>query len=380
MISVVMVMVSTLPVFLTGASFLQLQSDIELSLTSLGAVTAAFFTTAALASRPLGKLVERLGWRRSMQMNALVSAVVLVLISVVVESPFTLGLLLIVGGMAYGITNPAANLALARGSARQRRGLVFGLKHAGIPASTLVSGAAVPLVVVRFGWRPTFSFSAALALIAWLLIRLEPEARGSSPSSPPEDVSGKSLDSRRLITLALGSACATSAAVSLGTFLVAGAVDASLTESQAGLLLFVGSASSITARVVAGLVVDKRPGTGFSGVAMLMGMGAIALAALSLSQGMLFAVVTVAAFAFGWGWPGLLTFAVVNANPGSPASSTAVTQAGIFLGAGVGPIALGWVIERWSFSTGWLIVSVLLALAALVMLSVVRRTNPSRAE
>ena len=34
---------STLPVFLTGASFLQMKEDIGLTATSLGAITAAFF-------------------------------------------------------------------------------------------------------------------------------------------------------------------------------------------------------------------------------------------------------------------------------------------------------------------------------------------------
>lgn len=369
LIAIVMVMVSTLPVFLAGASFLQLESDIGLTATTLGMVTAAFFLTAAVTSTPLGRLVERIGWRTAMRINCVVSTVVVVLIALLVNSPLVLGALLVVSGAVYGFTNPAANHALAQGAPPSKRGVVFGLKHAGIPASTLAAGAAVPLLVLTLGWRPTFALSTVFAVAAWLLIQAEPET-SKTPTTDYKEQPTLPLNSRQLITLALGSACATWAAVFLGTFLVAGAVEAELTEPQAGLLLFAGSAASIAARVIAGLIADKRSSAGFVGVSLIMALGAVAFVLVSGAAGWIFALTVIVAFAFGWGWPGLMTYSVVNANAGSAASSSAVTQAGIFLGAGLGPVVLGRVVDSWSFRAAWLIVAVLLTVASVIVATV----------
>lgn len=376
LISIVMVMVSTLPVFLAGASFVQLEKDIGLSATSLGAVTAAFFLTASMTSTPLGRLVERIGWRRAFRINCVLSAFTGVLIALFVNSPLMLGVFAVVSGATYGFTNPAANHALARGAPPSRRGLVFGLKHAGIPASTLAAGAAVPLLVLTIGWRPTFALSSLFAILAWVLIHFEPETDGDRVQTEAITAADRPLSRRQLVTLALGSSLATWAAVYLGAFLVAAAVDASFTESEAGVLLFIGSAASIAARVVYGLWADRRAAAGFGGISLIMASGAVAFALTANAAGAVFAVGVVAGFILGWGWPGLMTYAVVNTNTQAAASSSAVTQAGIFLGAGIGPIALGWVIDSWSFSAAWLVVAILLAAASLVVLAVAaqRRT------
>lgn len=375
LIAILVVMVSTLPVFLTAAAYFQLESDIGLTTTSLGFVTAAFFLTASVTSTPLGRLVERIGWRVSMLVNAVVSAAILLLIAGVARTPLVLGGLLIVAGMTYGITNPAANHALARGSAMHRRGLVFGLKHAGIPASTLVSGLAVPLLVLRVGWQTTFAASSSLALLVLLLIWLEPERSRSGPRPSGRRHPATGISRSRLLALAVGSACGTWAAVSLGTFLVAGSAEVRLSESQAGILLFVGSAASIASRILVGSGVDRRRSQGFTEVATMMAIGVVAFVTMSFSTEFAFAAAAVGAFAFGWGWPGLLTFSVVNSDPASAASSTAVTQAGVFFGAGIGPPTLGWVVEQWSFRVGWALVAGLLAIASAIVFATTYRDS-----
>lgn len=370
LISIVMVMVSTLPVFLAGASFIQLEKDIGLTATSLGAVTAAFFLTASITSTPLGRLVERIGWRKAFRINCVLSAFTGVLIAVLVNSPVSLGAFAIASGAAYGFTNPAANHALARGAPPSRRAVVFGLKHGGIPASTLAAGAAVPLLVLTIGWRPTFALSSLFAIVAWILIHFEPETDGDRVQAKANTTADRPLSRRQLVTLALGSSLATWVAVYLGAFLVAAAVDASFTESQAGVLLFIGSAASIAARVGYGLWADHRSATGFGAISLIMASGAVAFVLTASAAGTAFALGVVAGFILGWGWPGLMTYAVVNTNTRSAASSSAVTQAGIFLGAGTGPIALGWVIDSWSFRAAWMVVGALLAAASLVVLAV----------
>jgi predicted MFS family arabinose efflux permease len=140
-------------------------------------------------------------------------------------------------------------------------------------------------------------------------------------------------------------------------------------------LLFVGSLASIAARIVVGAITDRIGGRGFAGVAILLGTGALVFLLLRPATGLAFGVLVVFAFATAWGWTGLMTFTVVNANTSTVAASSAIMQAGIFLGAGLGPILLGWTIDQYSFSTSWVGVSVLLLAAASIVTIVGLRTK-----
>lgn len=374
-LAILIVALGTQPVFLVGAAFLQLNEDLGFSTTTLGLLTAAFFLTASVSSAPLGRTVERIGWRTAIRINAVTSAAVLLGIALFADSTATLAVLLIIGGLAYGFANPAANKSLAERVDPGRRGLIFGIKHAGIPTSTLLAGFAVPALVLTVGWRATFATTAlllpvVLALVPRKDVDEEPiegadePGRGAHPMTVPQ-----------LAMLASGSSLATWAAMSLSIFLVAAAVATGMTEGSAGLLLFAGSAASITARVTAGAVTDRARGRGFGGLALLMGLGAIVFSLLPSSTGIVFVALVLLAFVTGWGWPGLMTFTVVNANAGTAAASSAITQAGIFLGAGGGPILVGWAIDRWSYNTSWLLVALSLALAAAIVIAVGIRTR-----
>jgi cyanate permease len=62
-----------------------------------------------------------------------------------------------------------------------------------------------------------------------------------------------------------------------------------------------------------------------------------------------------------------MTYTVVRANRASAATASAITQAGVFVGAGGVPIILGVVIERWSFDGAWITAAVGLVIAAAVV-------------
>ncbi len=281
--------------------------------------------------------------------------------------------LLVAAGAVYGLANPAANQALADHVDPRRRGVVFGLKHAGIPMSSLVSGLAVPLLILAAGWRSAYVAAAVLGAVVMLAIprtRIPPSAARFA-ADPRRTVAP--MSARLLAVLAGSSSFATWAAIALSTYLVAASVDVGFSESAGGLLLFAGSAASITARVVAGGITDRIGGRGFGAMAALTGAGVPIFVVLTLASGPIFGLLVIAAFATGWAWPGLMTYTVVNANAGSAASSSAITQAGIFVGAGVGPVVLGVAIDRGGFDTGWLLVAGALVLATVGVRWVERR-------
>ncbi|HLU30714.1 MAG TPA: MFS transporter [Acidimicrobiia bacterium] len=368
-LSVAMVTVSTLPVFLTGAAFFQIGPELGIGPFGLGAMTAAFFLTAAVSSPGLGRWVQRVGWRRAMRVNVAASATVVALIAPLARTAWSLGLMLVAAAVMYGSSNPAANQALARHTHPSRTATVFGLKHAGIPVSTLLAGLAVPVVVVDFGWRPAFLIAALLALLVWLLI---PAGTDETGVETTDRRTGAPLAAGELHRLAAVAALGAVAAVALGTFMVSAALETGFSEPAAGWLQFAGSGASVTARIVAGVVVDRRGGA-LTGLVALLGVGAVVFLILPWTLGALFAVAVLAAYATGWGWPGLMTATVVGADRQVAAATSAVTQAGVFVGAGGGPLVLGAVVERWSFSVMWGSVSVCLGAGAYLAWSVAAR-------
>ena len=73
------------------------------------------------------------------------------------------------------------------------------------------------------------------------------------------------------------------------------------------------------------------------------------------------------AFTGGWGWSGLLTFAVVRANPDAPAAATGISHMGTYVGAAFGPPLFGVVAEHISFATAWWGGTASLGLAAMLV-------------
>ena len=364
LISVLVVTASTQAVFLLGAAFVQIGPEFSLGPVGLGALTAAFFLTASATSTPLGRWVARVGWQHAMTINMRISAVMLLTIATVARNTWTLAGLLIAAAAIYGAANPAANQALADHTDPARRATIFGAKHAGIPGSTLLAGLAVPIVIVQFGWRWAYVAAAGLAMaVSFLIPKTELEIRHHAAAAAGSEPNPRPLSTRQLLALGIGSAFATWGAIALGTFLVSAAVDTGMSESAAGILQFIGSGVSIGARVLYGYAADRRGSRGFNEIVALTAVGAVAFLVLPLAGDAWFAVLVVGTFATGWAWPGLMTFAVVNANRGTVAASSSITQAGIFLGAGAGPLVLGAVIERWSFDGAWVAAGIGLIIA-----------------
>jgi MFS family permease len=124
-----------------------------------------------------------------------------------------------------------------------------------------------------------------------------------------------------------------------------------------------------------GHLTDRFGSRGFAPFAALTATGALAFLVLPQASGGAFVVLVIVAFATGWAWPGLMTYTVVHANPWTVAASSAITQAGVFLGAGLGPLLLGAVIERWSFGGAWITAALGLVLATGIVTAVGLRTR-----
>lgn len=371
-VAILVVTVSTQPVFLLGAAYLQMSDEFGYGPTGLGVLTAVFFLTASLSSTPLGRVVERIGWQRAMRINIAASSLLLLGFATVVRSVTMLVVLLVLSAAVYGLSNPTANLALALHTAPRRVATVFGIKHAGIPSSTLLAGLAVPAIVVDHGWRPAFLAAAGLAAAVWWLI---PPDAPTATHAPSPGRSNLGLGRGDLYSLAAVSALATWAATALGTFMVAGAMSVGFAERQAGWIQFGGSALSILARLGYGLLADRFRWGGFVTIGLLAGSGGVVFMLLPEVLGAWFVLSAFAAYVTGWAWPGLLTSTVVDANREAAAGSSAITQAGVFVGAALGPVVLGTLIDRSGFGAAWRITGTALLLSATMVVLLGRRVG-----
>jgi MFS family permease len=328
LLAILVVTAATQSVFLVGAAFFAIGPEFGISTAGLGVATALFFLAASASSVALGGWVQRVGWRTAIRVNAVVSGAMTLLIAAFATSAPVLVGLMVVSAIAYGLANPAANQAIADWVPPGRRATIVGLKHAGIPLSTLLAGLAVPTVVLSFGWRTAFVVAGVGAFaVAGLVPRSIPDPPVHAPSARP---SPRRLEPSHLALLAVGSSFATWSAAALGAF---------------------------------GWLTDRWSSNGFSGIVLLAGTGVLVFLAMAFALPPWFGVLMVLAYATGWGWPGLLTFTVVEANAGTAARSSSFTQAGIFLGAGLSPLVFGAVSSSlglpfiWPFAAGALLIA-----------------------
>ena len=373
-LAILAIAVSTQPIFLAGAAIGSMGEEVGFGPGELGVLTAVFFLTAGVGSAPLGALVERVGWRTALRANALGAGAVLLLISVFVDGVTTLVALLLLGAITYGLANPAANMALARHGSASRQGVLFGMKHAGIPSSTLIAGVAIPAIVTPFGWRAAYAVAALLAGLVFILVpRHAP--RSHPDAEHPDAITRRDLLGRRdLVMTAVGAFLASSAPAALASFTVAAALDAGFDNDAAGLVLAVGSFVSITSRFLNGVAIDIRPANSYGRISSLLLVGGVVLAGLVVDvPRALFAALVVIAFGTAWAWPGLLTYTVVTRNPNRPAASTGISQAGVFFGAGGLPIVVGWLVETRGFGAAWLLTAVAVVTGGVLMGVLARR-------
>jgi len=369
---------SVLPAFMTGAIAVQLADDLSLGASQLGLVIGGFFASAALGSVRLGRLAERLGPGAAMRIGLTTSMLTGVAMSQA-RSALHLGLALLVAGTSNALTQPAANLLLVRHVPDGRLGLAMALKQAGMPIASLLGGVAVPVLALTVGWRWAY---VAAALVAGAAMAAVPSAAGSaraarSTSSVPRP--RPDLPRGLLVDYAVVGLLGAAAAGATVSFLVSAGEQSGLSPSAAGLLLTGGSAVGITSRILHGRWADGPRLLPIRRVALLLGVGGLATIVLALDTPTAYVVAVLPVFAFGWAWPGLFNLSVVRNNPSAAAASTGVTQTGVYIGAGAGPVLGGLVVDTAGYPALWWASGLSLLLAAGTALLLRRRLRARRA-
>jgi MFS family permease len=358
----------SLPVFLLGAQAVFIRGDLDFGQVRLGAAVAGFFASAAFFALVGGRLADRLGRRASTVLAGLLSAGGNAAIAVWAGSWSALMGLMVLLGAANAACQVTANLTLATAVPAHRRGLGFGVKQSAVPLAVLLAGVSVPAAGSLLGWRGTFGAATLAALLAvGFGLRLPATGRSAAATTDGDRAALAPL----LVTM-VAITLASAAANSLGGFVASWGFELGLSPTRAGLLMAVGSALNIAARLVAGHLADRRHGRNLPVVAAQMVVGGLSLAVLSWPSQAAYVPATVLAFALGWSWPGLLLYAVVRVGRDRPAAASGVVQAGAFAGGAAGPFLFGLLVEGAGYGVAWRAAAAAFLLAA-ALVAVARR-------
>jgi MFS family permease len=190
-------------------------------------------------------------------------------------------------GLGYGPATPASSAILVRAAPPHMLALTFSLKQTGVPLGTATAGAAIPVLVLAFGWQAAaLAVGAACALCAAALIpirgRYDAARNPAAPTSLRSAFSpiGLVMRDRTLRELSLVSFVYGGMQITLLAYLVSFLVESfSLSLVLAGIVMAASQVTSVVARIGWGMFADRfasrRVTLGILGI----GMGLTALAA-----------------------------------------------------------------------------------------------------
>ena len=134
----------SLPVYLTGAMFVQLSVDLAFGAAGLGVVVGAYRGATALGAVPLGRLADRVRPDRSLRVSLLLSALAMIGIASVATNFTHLFAFLLLSGLAYALGQTSVNVFLSTAVPPHRQGMALGIKQAAIPLSGMLAGPGGP--------------------------------------------------------------------------------------------------------------------------------------------------------------------------------------------------------------------------------------------
>jgi MFS family permease len=374
--SVTATVLAVLAPCLLGALGVVVRRDLEFDAAQLGIAVGAFYAVSALVAFLSGRfaLAEFLGVRRSIFLGVSIVTFSLLMVAFLARNWVDLAIAMGISGLANGLTQPAANLALAQRVPARRMGLAFGVKQAAVPGATLLAGLSVGGLALLGDWRTAFWLGGGLCLaflIAALVTgpRLRIPARGRLARKERQRLT---IDAP-LVRITLGASISSIGVNAMRVFFVEAAVDKGEQLAVAGFVLAAASLAGILTRLFGGWRSDAVPRNPFLSAATLIFAGSVGYFMMAFVQGTFWLIVAaVLGIAAGWGWSGLVQLGVVRSYQEAPGAASAFIHFGTLTGSLIGPIVFGFLLSL-GFFTSWIVVATISALGALLLLVSTRR-------
>jgi ACS family hexuronate transporter-like MFS transporter len=359
-----------------------LLDGLALSRVQVGLFLPAAYLGGMLFALPAGWLTERRGVRWPLVLGQTLTGAMVVLASLAPDLPQALACLFL-GGLGFGVLNPATGKAIIDWFPPRERGRAMGVKQAGLTLGGILSAALLPPVAVALGWRVALGIAGLVSLLSALTIALlyrEPPTRTVAPSAPARfsDI-GPFLTRPGVVVIFLcGLALSLLQSGVLAYFVLSLRDTFAFSAVDAGRLLALAHLGGAAGRLGWGVVSDRlfggrrRPGLAINAL-----IGAAAFGCLALGSQLPPGVLPVLAVVLGvaaFGWVGLY-FALVAEIGGARSAGLLTGLAVIFSWGGilVGPPLFGLLLHVTdSYRTAWLA----LAAAAFAVAVTLPRLQP----
>lgn len=376
--AVLVLLSGSLPLFLAGAVAPLMAVELGLTPVRLGLAVAAFNVVLATVALTSGHRVDVIGWRRALRVSAVASAVSLGGAAALASEWWVLAVFMGLGGAAHALAQAGANLAIVQLVSGRQRAFVFGIKQAAPVLAIAASGALLPLVAQRWGWRGTFALAAAAPLAALLAVRRLPAPVVADLGATTAPLRLRST-SGLVVLLACVGVIAGGVVTTLTSFFVSSAAAAGTSPAVAGMLLAVASLMGMGSRLWVGWLASARSLDPLKSMALMLAVGSLGFVLIGVGGTTFLAAGAVICFVVGYGWPGLFHFAVSTLDPRRAAGATGVAVFGLASGSLLGPVAFGLAVERRSYATAWFgVAGASLVAAALCRVAAKRRVTAAQ--
>lgn len=353
--SVAYTVVGVLPLYLTVAQSVRLQEELGFNRTQLGLIVGAFYLMSSIASKRVGPTLARRGPSLGFRLSGLVTTTAAVAASMAPSGWVVLAVAMGLAGLGNAFGQIASNVVIAHVVAGHRRGLAFASKQSAVPVGAMIAGLAVPWLGLSMSWRISYVVPAVLGLV---MMAVAPQFETVAT------VDGKAARRTTPALAAFMVAAAIGGGIgnSLASFITDASVTRGFSEAGGARMLTVGSIVAITARLVVGMVADRRRRSGLAELVSLLGVAVIGLTLLGMSSGseVLFVVAVLLAFAGSWGWQGVMFYTVINIIKMPAATATGAVAAGAYLGTVIVPPLIGGAVDRWSYEIVFQIAAVVM--------------------
>jgi predicted MFS family arabinose efflux permease len=342
---------------------------------ALGLVVSAGTVTGAALSPVAGRVVDRMGARRSMVVAFVTAASAYGTFAAATRYP-----VMLVGGVAAGvalaIVNPATNKAIAHRLQPGRRATVTGIKQAGANLGFFAGALVVPVAAAVVGWRVAQLALGAVAVAAVpMVVRALPHDQVSSAAAAPDGHMPEGL-SRALGLYALLLGFANSTVYLLPLYTVE---ELGVRAELAGFAVSVAGFAAVAGRIWWTRTVEARGE--FGRALQLLAAGAAAA----------YSAILVSPRLGGWWLLGLAAIVIgLTASSWQPVAMLALMQGagdqtvgttsgrlmlGFYLGLGLGPPIQGFLVDRTGGYIGVWLLSMVAALLGCVPIQRYRARN-----
>ena len=350
--------------------------DIGVSATAIGVFTAIVYTVAMFSGTATGTFVSRFGAIRVSQFTAVSATASMAVL--MLASPAAAVVSAILLGVAYGPYNPASGHVLARISAPRWRPLIFSIKQVGVPLGGALAGAAIPPLIIAFGWQGAALATGIVTVV--VALALQPLRKSLDADRTPGPLwQGVSIREplslvfkhRSLRRLAIAGFAYAGCRLCVGFFFVVYLTQTlNIALVDAGLTFALVQVGGISGRIFWGLIAARWLSTRAMLAVLGLLIAACLLATAAFTTHWPLPVIAAVGFVLGassFGWVGIYLSEVASLAPGGRVSdATGGAQFVHFSGAAAIPPAFGAIITALdSFAAAFVVIAALATAASL---------------